>query len=112
MVGSFERHTGAVDRLIEGFTSRRNVVGIIGLGYVGLPLAATFAEGGFAVLGFDVDSVKVEELRAGRSYIRHITAARLAPLLRAEPPPGGASAFYPTTDHTLLRRCDAILICV
>ena len=65
MVGWFERQAGAVDGLIEGFRSRRNVVGIIGLGYVGLPLAATFAEGGFAVIGFDVDGAKIDELRAG-----------------------------------------------
>jgi UDP-N-acetyl-D-glucosamine dehydrogenase len=101
-----------VDRLIEGFTSRRSVVGIIGLGYVGLPLAATFAEGGFAVVGFDVDGTKVAELRAGRSYIRHIAADRLAPLIRAEPPRSGSAAFHPTTDYSLLRECDAILICV
>src|SRR5437016_1506696 len=101
MVGSLQRHADAVnpiDPLIAGFTSRRSVVGIIGLGYVGLPLAATFAEGGFAVIGFDVDGAKIDELRAGRSYIRHIAAERLAPLLRAEPPPAGAAAFYPTTE--------------
>ena len=112
MVGSLERHADAVDRLIEGFTSRRSVVGIIGLGYVGLPLAATFAEGGFAVVGFDVDGIKIDALRAGRSYIRHISAERLAPLLRVEPPLSGGPAFHPTTDYRLLRDCDAILICV
>jgi len=99
-----------VDQLIAGFESRRNVVGIIGLGYVGLPLAATFAEGGFAVIGFDVDCVKIDELRAGRSYIRHIAPARLAPLLRAQPAPG--AGLHPTTDFRLLRDCDAVLICV
>ena len=112
MVGAHERHTGAVDRLIEGFRSRRSVVGIVGLGYVGLPLAATFAEAGFAVVGFDVDRAKIDELRAGRSYIRHISPERLAPLLRAEPPRPGGPAFHPTTDYSLLGECDAILICV
>src|SRR5262249_28244881 len=88
------------------------VVGIIGLGYVGLPLAATFAEGGFAVLGFDIDAAKVDELLAGRSYIRHIAASRLAPLLRRQPPRAGEPGFHPTPDSRSLVQCDAILICV
>jgi UDP-N-acetyl-D-glucosamine dehydrogenase len=101
-----------VSTLITRFESRHATVGIIGLGYVGLPLGATFAEGGFAVIGFDVDASKVEELRAGRSYIRHVSIARLAPVLCAQPPRSGAPAFYPTTDYSLLAECDAILICV
>src|ERR1700687_215353 len=112
MVGSFERHADAVNGLIERFTSRRSIVGIIGLGYVGLPLAATFAEGGFAVIGFDVDTDKIDALRAGHSYIRHIAPARLQALLRPQPPSPDGPAFYPTADYPLLRTCDAILICV
>ena len=112
MVARFERHADVVDRLIEGFSSCRTVVGIIGLGYVGLPLAATFAEGGFSVIGFDVDGAKIDELRAGRSYIRHIPAARLAPLMRAQPAHTDGPGFHPTTDYALLSDCDAILICV
>jgi UDP-N-acetyl-D-glucosamine dehydrogenase len=101
-----------VDTLVTRFTSRRSVVGIIGLGYVGLPLAATFAEGGFAVIGFDIDGAKVDELRAGRSYIRHLPASRLSRFLRSQPPLPDGPAFYPTTDYSLLASCDAILICV
>jgi UDP-N-acetyl-D-glucosamine dehydrogenase len=101
-----------VDTLIDRFKTRRATVGIIGLGYVGLPLAATFAEGGFAVIGFDVDAAKIDELRAGRSYIRHVSAARLQPLLRTQLPESGGPAFFPTRDYSLLARCDAILICV
>src|SRR5262249_17398049 len=112
MVGSFGRHADAVDQLIEGFRSHRNVVGIIGLGYVGLPLAATFAEGGFPVIGFDVDGAKIDELRAGGIYIRHIPPERLAPLLQVLPSRRGRRGFHPTTDYRLLRDCDAILICV
>ena len=52
-------------------------VGIIGLGYVGLPLALAFAEADFPVLGFDVDITKVDSLSAGRSYIEHLDAQRL-----------------------------------
>jgi UDP-N-acetyl-D-glucosamine dehydrogenase len=101
-----------VDPLISRLRERRGVVGIIGLGYVGLPLAATFAEGGFAVIGFDVDALKVDDLRGGRSYIRHLAASRLAPLLRRESPRPGEPGFHPTTDYGLLVQCDAILICV
>ncbi len=103
-----------MDTLIDRFRARRGVVGIIGLGYVGLPLAATFAESGFSVIGFDVDAAKIAELNAGRSYIRHVPAARLAPVLRSGPRRAGedGAAFYPTSDYGLLAQCDAILICV
>ena len=101
-----------MDTLIERLESRRGTVGIIGLGYVGLPLAATFAEGGFSVIGFDVDPNKIDELRAGRSYIRHVPAERLRPLLRLQAPESGTPSFFPTTDYGVLTRCDAILICV
>ena len=69
--------SSVADDLIEKFRSRQAVVGIIGLGYVGLPLAATFVEGGFAVVGFDVDEAKIGALRKGKSYIRHIPSTRL-----------------------------------
>ena len=73
-----------MDTLIDRFKSRQGVVGIIGLGYVGLPLAATFAEAGFSVIGFDVDAAKIKELGAGRSYIRHVPSERLVKVLRAD----------------------------
>jgi UDP-N-acetyl-D-glucosamine dehydrogenase len=100
------------DILKERFTSRRAVVGIMGLGYVGLPLAATFAEAGFSVIGFDVDAAKVHELREGRSYIRHVAAERFRPILQAGAFRAEGPAFHPTTDYNLLSECDAILICV
>jgi UDP-N-acetyl-D-glucosamine dehydrogenase len=99
--------------LINRFQSHQAVVGIMGLGYVGLPLAATFAEGGFIVIGFDIAAHKIEELRSGRSYIRHVPAERLCKIVRSEPfRRGGATGFYPAADHSLLAECDAILICV
>lgn len=101
----------AAERLLQSFASRRATVGVIGLGYVGLPLSATFAEGGFDVIGFDVDASKVEALQRGESYIRHIPAARLQRLLREQPSDSGHS-FHATVDFDLLARCDAILICV
>jgi UDP-N-acetyl-D-glucosamine dehydrogenase len=101
------------DVLIARLRSHEGVVGIMGLGYVGLPLAATFAEGGFTVIGFDIAPHKIDELRMGRSYIRHIPAERLRKIARSEPfRRGGPTGFYPSTDHGLLGECDAILICV
>lgn len=98
--------------VVGKFERREAVVGVIGLGYVGLPLVATFAEAGFATLGFDRDESKVSALRQGRSYIRHVAASRLAPLLRPSAPESGRSGFYPTDDYSLLTRCDGVLICV
>ena len=80
-------------------------VGIIGLGYVGLPLALLFADNGFAVCGFDVDPHKVTQLRAGKSYIKHIPEAVIAAHVQGK----GLKA---TTDFARLREMDAILICV
>ncbi|HUI26157.1 MAG TPA: nucleotide sugar dehydrogenase [Candidatus Kryptonia bacterium] len=101
-----------MDDLRASFEGRRAIVGIIGLGYVGLPLAATFAEAGFAVYGFDIDSAKVDDLRAGRSYIHHLPASRLAPLLARTPLVAGRAGFQPTNDLSLLVKCDAIILCV
>lgn len=98
--------------LIQRFQNRQGIVGIIGLGYVGLPLAATFAEGGVSVVGFDVNHSKLEELRAGQSYIRHIPSERLQNLVVAHQPGPGEGKLYPAFEFALLRECDAILICV
>jgi len=80
-------------------------VGIIGLGYVGLPLACLFAERGFPVTGFDIDPKKIAQLNAGRSYIRHIPAARIRPLVKS----GKLEASGKFAD---LRKMDAVVICV
>ncbi len=78
-------------------------VGIIGLGYVGLPLAAAFGEAGHDVIGLDNNAAKVKALEEGRSEIDDVSSERLAAI-------GGA--FQPTTDRERLAECDAILICV
>ena len=101
-----------MSNLVSRFEQHRGVVGVIGLGYVGLPLIATFSEAGFGTIGFDNDTSKVEALFAGQSYIRHLPADRLAPLLRRTPPADDAGGFFPTTDYALISRCDAVLICV
>ena len=87
---------------IEGHTAK---VGVIGLGYVGLPVALTFTEAGFPVLGFDIDDSKVEALAAGRCYIRHLDPERLS-AARA------SGRFEATASFERLGEPDVIVICV
>jgi UDP-N-acetyl-D-glucosamine dehydrogenase len=93
---------GKLDQRIARKTAK---IGIIGLGYVGLPLACLFAEKGFPVTGFDVDPKKIDSLNAGKSYIKHIANKRIAPLVRSGRLAGSA-------EFRGLRRMDAIVICV
>jgi len=94
-----------VDDLIQKIESRTATVGVIGLGYVGLPLVLLFWESGFRVVGFDVDAGKTEALTRGESYIRHIGPERVAAAFNS----GRAEA---TTNYSRLAECDAVLICV
>ena len=80
-------------------------VGVIGLGYVGLPLIRTFVTAGFQTLGFDVDAGKVESLLAGRSYIEHIASEWIGRYV-------SEGTFAPTADMGRLAEADAMLICV
>ena len=91
--------------LIERISSHEVTVGIIGLGYVGLPLALTFAEKGFQVLGYDSDPEKIRWLLCGQSYIKHLGSARVAEAV-------AAGRFHATSDPTRLGEPDAVLICV
>jgi len=91
--------------LIDQFESRDAVVGIIGLGYVGLPLSLTFAAQGFDVIGFDIDEDKVRKLLNGETYIRHLPPEKTSEFIAAE-------KFSPTSDFNLLREVSAIIICV
>ncbi len=79
-------------------------IGIIGLGYTGLPLGLTFAEAGFSVVGFDVDPEKVSMLSRGSTYIRHLDASRIAKVLDSQ--------FTVTTDFQQLANVDVVIICV
>ncbi|MFO0910344.1 MAG: nucleotide sugar dehydrogenase [Isosphaeraceae bacterium] len=92
-------------RLAEAIEEKSARVGVIGLGYVGLPLVELFALKGFPVLGFDIDPAKVEKLENGESYIGHIGPERIAALRE-----GGR--FQATSDFTRLGEADVILICV
>jgi len=85
--------------------SKTAQVGVIGLGYVGLPLGLLFARNGFATTGFDIDQAKVDMLEKGQSYISHIPAPAIAEQV-------GKRVFRATTDFALLKAMDAILICV
>jgi len=80
-------------------------IGIVGLGYVGLPLVKTFLSKGFGVLGFDIDEKKVEMLNHAKSYIKHFTAEELKIFLEKK-------KFQATTDFGLLAKADVIIICV
>ena len=93
------------DALIGKLRRHEASVAIVGLGYVGLPLVLRFGEVGFRVLGFDVDSEKVEALNAGLSYIGHIEAAHVKALREH-------GRFEATTDFERLDEPDCIIICV
>jgi UDP-N-acetyl-D-glucosamine dehydrogenase len=81
-----------VTDLLRQIKDREAVVGIIGLGYVGLPLVLRFCEVGFQVLGFDTDAKKVDFLNRGDSYIKHIPSSRLAALLNPQEGQGNAES--------------------
>ena len=87
---------------LAGRTAR---IGIVGLGYVGLPLTVAFAEAGFEVLGFDVDVAKVERLNRGESYIRHIPSESIGGIVTK-------GRFRATADFADVGGVDAVLICV
>lgn len=91
--------------LFQKIEARKARVGVIGLGYVGLPLAIEFAKGGFPVLGFDLDEEKVKKVNAGVSYIRHIPAEAIKEL-------SGRDDCEATSDFSRLREADCIVICV
>ncbi|MCK4579247.1 MAG: nucleotide sugar dehydrogenase, partial [Candidatus Marinimicrobia bacterium] len=93
------------DVLIRKIDSREFVVGVIGLGYVGLPLAIHFAENGFYAHGFDIDPHKIQSLNQGDSYIRHIDSHSVRSNIRS-------GRFTAYSDFDRLVECDAIIITV
>ncbi len=92
------------DRLIHKIESKEAVIGVIGLGYVGLPLVLRFSSVGFNVIGIDIDVRKVDQLKAAQSYIEHISPAAIEQALD--------NNFEPTTDFSKVSECDAVIICV
>ena len=92
------------DAFLKKIADKSAVIGIVGLGYVGLPLMLRFNEVGFKVLGFDIDQNKVDSLHAGKSYIEHISADSIAS--------ARASGFEATTDFSRAPEADALILCV
>jgi len=92
-------------QLMDKIENRQATVGILGLGYVGLPLALAFSKAGFPVLGFDVDNSKVDQLNRGESYISHIAAAAVAEA-------SGGEKMSATTEFSRLGEPDVLVICV
>lgn len=90
--------------LREKIRNKKAIVGIVGLGYVGLPLAVAFSRKGLKVIGFDTDREKVEKLATGKTYIRHIPESVIREIL--------SLGFEPTDAFSRTAECDAILICV
>ena len=90
--------------LLKKLREKHAHIGIVGLGYVGLPLALRFSEAGFKVTGFDIDPDKVHALNAGRSYIAQIPAERTVKAIKL--------GFQANADFGAARECDALIICV
>ena len=91
--------------LFRSVTQASAVVGVIGQGYVGLPLGLVFCEAGFRVVGFDVDARKVTAISRGESFIKHIGPERVAAAVKS-------GRYAATTDFDRLGECDAIMVCV
>lgn len=89
---------------VAKFKSKEAIIGIVGLGYVGLPLMLRYNAIGFRVLGIDIDESKVSKLNAGQSYIEHILADKIAAARQ--------SGFEATTDFRRVSECDALILCV
>ncbi len=94
-----------VKQLEKKYLDRKALIGVVGMGYVGLPLARTFGKAGFATLCFDVDPDKVKKLNAGKSYIKHIPDSTIKDLLASK-------KFRATENMGELNKPDAIIICV
>jgi UDP-N-acetyl-D-glucosamine dehydrogenase len=94
-----------MNAILDKIAARSAVVGVIGQGYVGLPLALVFHGAGFPVVGFDVDPAKVAALARGDSFIKHIGADRVAAAV-------ASGRYRATTDLDGLRDCDAVIVCV
>ena len=114
-------HETGIDSQIQARDAR---VAVIGLGYVGLPLAVTFAQAGYSVIGIDVDAGKTDAVNRAESYIGDVSSEELSQLVASQHGPQGAAAsdthtaapsrgsLRATTDYAALAQCDAVSICV
>ncbi len=92
-------------QLLDKINRKQARVGILGMGYVGLPLARTFCSIGMPTVGFDIDPEKIRMLKAGKSYIKHIPDSSVAAMKATR-------RFEASANPKVLRRCDALIICV
>ena len=97
------------DALLAAIQDRSGRIAVVGLGYVGLPLAVAFAEKGFRVVGIDADQRKVDALNSGKSYVEDISSERLALITAAKPTEAPLQA---TSDYAMLDACAATIIAV
>jgi UDP-N-acetyl-D-glucosamine dehydrogenase len=91
--------------MLEKLKSKQGAIGVVGLGYVGLPLLLAYAKAGFRAVGIDIDPGKPEALLAGRSYIKHIPGEHVAEAL-------ASGKLEATTDFSIIKTLDAIILCV
>ena len=98
------QHNLITEQLLEKLEARKAIIGILGLGYVGQPLALRYAQLGYKVLGFDIDVEKVDQLNAGHSQIEHINDANIAA--------ANAAGMECTTDFSRTSEADALILCV
>ena len=103
--GGLKERMSTKETLIKKLKEKDVRVGILGLGYVGLPLAVVFAEAGFHVTGFDPDSRKVDSLNKGVSYIPDVKTESIDALVKS-------GCLTATTDFSAIKRLDAVSICV
>lgn len=92
------------ENLVERFDSKKAVIGILGLGYVGQPLALRYSSLNYKTIGFDIDEAKVSELNSGKSGIEHISDAAIKTALK--------NGFEATADFQRIAECDALILCV
>ena len=91
--------------LLELLRNKDALIGVVGLGYVGLPLSLTYAENGYRVLGLDIDTSKIEAIQQGCSYIQHIAGERVAEVRNQQ-------RLDATTDFARAAEADALILCV
>ncbi|NOU21743.1 MAG: UDP-N-acetyl-D-glucosamine dehydrogenase, partial [Methyloglobulus sp.] len=90
--------------LIQKLNDKQATIGIVGLGYVGLPLTIRYCEVGYKVIGFDIDPTKISVLEQGKSYIEHIPGSAIQAAV--------AQGFEATTDFSRVSEADALILCV
>lgn len=98
----FSADTTALSKKIESHEAK---IGVVGLGYVGLPLVMAFCDKGFPVTGFDIDQKKIDKLLEGKSYIKHIPSEGVEKIIKSD-------SFVPTVDFSLVKDMDVVIICV